>query len=86
MSNIECTEDGIKINPGVLLSDILPLINANDISLLDKDGNEIMCIAQGYHIGSLSTEMLCKRVVAIWYDECILNTINIMIGGKSIDI
>ena len=86
MSNIECTKDGVKINPGVLLSDILPLINANDISLLDKDGNEIMCITQGYHLGTLSDELLCNRVTAIWHEECVLNTINIRIGGKNIDI
>lgn len=49
-------------------------------------GEEIMRIAQGYHIGSLSDELLCNRVVAIWYEECVLNTINILIGGKTIDI
>lgn len=45
-----------------------------------------MCIMQGYHIGSLSDELLCTCVVAIWHEECILNTINILIGGKNIDI
>lgn len=45
-----------------------------------------MCIMQGYHIGSLSDALLCNRVTAIWYDECILNTISILIGGKNIDI
>lgn len=86
MSNIECTKHGIKINLDILLSDILPLINTNDIRLLDEDGNKIMCIAQGYHIGSLSDEMLGKRVAAIWNEECILNTVNIQIGGKNIAI
>lgn len=45
-----------------------------------------MCIVQGYHIGSLSDELLRNHVVAIWYEESILNTINILIGGKNIDI
>lgn len=79
MRNIECTQDGITINSGVLLCEILPLINTNDIRLLGEDCNEIMCIAQGYHIGSLSNEMLLKSVAAIWNDECILNTVNIQI-------
>lgn len=79
MSKIECTKVGIRIDTGVILYEILPLINANDIRLLDEDGNEIMCIAQGYHIGSLSDEMLGKRVAAIWHEECILNTVNIQI-------
>lgn len=88
MSNIECTKAESKIIKDVLLRDVLPLINANDIRLLndDENGDEIMCIAQGYHIGSLSDELLCNRVVAIWYEESILNTINILIGGKTIDI
>lgn len=90
MSNIECTKAGIRIIRDILLRDILPLINTNDIRLLnadeDGDGEEIMRIAQGYHIGSLSDELLCNRVVAIWYEECVLNTINILIGGKNIDI
>lgn len=88
MSSIECTKAGIRIITDILLRDILPLINTNDIRLLnaDEDGEEIMCIAQGYHIGSLSDELLCNRVVAIWHEECVLNTINILIGGKNIDV
>lgn len=88
MSNIECTKTGIRIITDILLRDILPLINTNDIRLLnaDEDGEEIMCIMQGYLIGSLSDELLYNRVTAIWYDECVLNTINILIGGKNIDI
>lgn len=90
MSNIECTKAESKIIKDVLLRDVLPLINANDIRLLnadeDGDGEEIMCIVQGYHIGSLSDELLRNHVVAIWYEESILNTINILIGGKNIDI
>ena len=88
MSNIECTKAESKIIKDVLLRDVLPLINTNDIRLLndDENGDEIMCIVQGYHIGSLSDELLRNRVVAIWYEESILNTINILIGGKNIDI
>lgn len=85
MSNIECTKAESKIIKDVLLRDILPLINTNDIRLLnaDEDGEEIMCIMQGYHIGSLSDELLCNRVTAIWHEEC---AFNILIGGKNIDI
>lgn len=86
MSNIECTKAESKIIKDVLLHDLLPLINTNDVRLLNEDGDEIMCITQGYLIGSLSDELLCTRVVAIWHEECILNTINILIGGKNIDI
>lgn len=86
MSNVECTKGVIRISTDILLRDILPLINANDVRLLNEDGEEIMCIAQGYRIGSLSDKLLCNRVVAIWYEECVLNTINILIGGKNIDI
>lgn len=60
MSNIECTKAGIRINTCILLRDILPLINTNDVRLLNEDGDEIMCITQGYLIGSLSDELLCK--------------------------
>lgn len=86
MSYIECTKTGLKIVTDILLRDILPLINANDVRLINEDGDEIMCIAQGYLIGSLSDELLCNRVVAIWNEESVLNTINIPIGGKNIDI
>lgn len=86
MSNIECTKAESRIITDILLRDILPLINTNDVRLLNEDGDEIMCIAQGYLIGSLSDELLCKRVTAIRHEECVLNTINISIGGKNIDI
>lgn len=86
MSNIECTKAGIRIVTDILLRDILPLINANDVRLLNEDGDENMCITQGYLIGSLSDELLCNSVTAIWHEECVLNTINILIGGKNIDI
>lgn len=86
MSNIECTKAGIRIITDILLRDILPLINTNDVRLLNEDGDEIMRITQGYLIGSLSDELLCNRVTAIWHEECVLNTINILIGGKNIDI
>lgn len=86
MSNIECTKAGIRIITDILLRDILPLINTNDVRLLNEDGDEIMCITQGYLIGPLSDELLCNRVTAIWHEECVLNTINILIGGKNIDI
>lgn len=88
MSNIECTKAESRIITDVLLRDVLPLIITNDIRLLnaDEDGEEIMSIVQGYHIGSLSDELLRNHVLAIWYEESILNTINILIGGKNIDI
>lgn len=86
MSSIECTKAGIRIVTDILLRGILPLINANDVRLLNEDGDEIMYITQGYLIGSLSDELLCKRVTVIWHEECVLNTINILIGGKNIDI
>lgn len=86
MGNIECTKAGIKIITDILLRDILPLINTNDVRLLNEDGDEIMCITQSYLIGSLSNELLCNRVTAIWHEECVLNTINILIGGTTIDI
>lgn len=86
MSNIECTKAAIRIDTDILLRDILPLINANDVRLLNEDGDEIMCITQGYLIGSLSDELLCNSITAIWHEECVLNTINILIGGKNIDI
>lgn len=84
MSNIECTKGVIRISTDILLRDILPLINANDIRLLNEDGDEIMCITQGYLIDSLSYELLCKRVTAIWHEECVLNTVNIQIS-KSVN-
>lgn len=86
MSNVECTKGVIRISTDILLRDILPLINANDVRLLNEDREEIVCIAQGYNIGFLSDEMLGKRVVDIWNDEGILNTVNIQIGGKNIAI
>ena len=83
MRNIECTKAESRIVTDILLRDILPLINTNDVRLLNEDGDEIMCIAQGYLIGSLSDELLCNRVTAIWYEGC---AFNILIGGKNIDI
>ncbi len=39
MSNIECTKAGIRIITDILLRDILPLINTNDVRLLNEDGD-----------------------------------------------
>lgn len=39
MSNIECTKAGIRIVTDKLLRDILPLINTNDVRLLNEDGD-----------------------------------------------
>lgn len=54
----------------VTIKDILPLINTNDIRLLDSNEDEIALIYQGYNVGLLSDETLRKRVTGIWNDEC----------------
>lgn len=66
----------------VTIKDILPLINANDVRLLDSNGDEIALICQGYNVGLLSDEMLKKRVTDIWNDECIENAVNIQIAEE----
>lgn len=63
----------------VTIKDILPLINTNDVRLLDSNGDEIALIYQGYNVGLLSDETLHRRVTSIWNDECILNTVNVQI-------
>lgn len=63
----------------VTIKDVLPLINTNDIRLLDSNEDEIALIYQGYNVGLLSDETLRKRVTGIWNDECILNTVNVQI-------
>lgn len=66
----------------VTIKDILPLINTNDVRLLDSNGDEIALIYQGYNVGLLSDETLHRRVTGIWNDECILNTVNIQIAEE----
>lgn len=66
----------------VTIKDILPLINTNDVRLLDSNGDEIALIYQGYNVGLLSDETLHRRVTGIWNDECLLNTVNIQIAEE----
>ena len=66
----------------VIIKDILPLINTNDVRLLDSNEDEIALIYQGYNVGLLSDEILSRRVTSIWNDECILNTVNIQIAEE----
>lgn len=66
----------------VTIKDILPLINTNDVRLLDSNGDEIALIYQGYNVDLLSDETLHRRVTGIWNDECILNTVNIQIAEE----
>lgn len=66
----------------VTIKDILPLINTNDVRLLDSNGDEIALIYQGYNVSLLSDETLHRRVTGIWNDECILNTVNIQIAEE----
>lgn len=66
----------------VTIKDILPLINTNDVRLLDSNGDEIALIYQGYNVGLLSDETLHRHVTGIWNDECILNTVNIQIAEE----
>lgn len=66
----------------VTIKDILPLINTNDVRLLDSNGDEIALIYQGYNVGLLSDETLHRRVTGIWNDERILNTVNIQIAEE----
>lgn len=66
----------------VTIKDILPLINTNDVRLLDSNGDEIALIYQGYNVGLLSDETLHRRVTGIRNDECILNTVNIQIAEE----
>lgn len=66
----------------VTIKDILPLINTNNVRLLDSNGDEIALIYQGYNVGLLSDETLHRRVTGIWNDECVLNTVNIQIAEE----
>lgn len=66
----------------VIIKDILPLINTNDVRLLDSNGDEIALIYQGYNVGLLSDEILSRRVTGIWNDECIENTVNVQIAEE----
>ena len=66
----------------VTIKDILPLINTNDVRLLDSNGDEIALIYQGYNVDLLSDETLHRRVTGIWNDERILNTVNIQIAEE----
>mgnify|MGYP006959750636 CR=1 FL=1 len=66
----------------VTIKDVLPLINTNDIRLLDPNRDEIALIYQGYNVGLLSDKILSRRVTGIWNDECILNTVNVQIAEE----
>ena len=67
----------------IKVRDILPLIYANDIRLLDKDECEIYLIYQGRVSGLLSDDFLNQEVFSMWTEECIIDTINIQIETEN---
>lgn len=61
----------------VILKDLLPLIQENDIRLLDSDGDEICLLSKDYTQEILSSRYLNMTVDSIYNEEEILDTINV---------
>lgn len=61
----------------VILKDLLPLIQENDVRLLDSDGNEI-CLLRKDHTQEIFSEKYLDMVVdSIYNEEEISDTVNI---------
>lgn len=69
----------------VILKDLLPLIQENDIRLLSSDGDEICLLSKDYTQEILSSRYLNMTVDSIYNEEEILDTINIRLKENTDD-
>lgn len=69
----------------VILKDLLPLIQENDIRLLSSDGDEICLLSKDYTQEILSSRYLNMTVDNIYNEEEILDTINIRLKENTED-
>lgn len=69
----------------VILKDLLPLIQENDIRLLSSDGDEICLLSKDYTQEILSSRYLNMTVDSIYNEEEILDTINIRLKENTED-
>ena len=66
----------------IKLSDILPLIKFNDISIIDKVKGEEMCLMRNGFQDILSDQYLNAEVTNIDVDECKSDTIDVYIENE----
>lgn len=69
----------------VILKDLLPLIQENDIRLLSSDGDEICLLSKDYTQEILSSRYLNMTEDSIYNEEEILDTINIRLKENTED-
>lgn len=69
----------------VILKDLLPLIQENDIRLLDSDGDEICLLSKDHTQEILSSRYLNMTVDSIYNEEEILDTINVRLKENTED-
>lgn len=69
----------------VILKDLVPLIQENDIRLLSSDGDEICLLSKDYTQEILSPRYLNMTVDSIYNEEEILNTINVRLKENTED-
>lgn len=69
----------------VFVKDLLPLIQENDIRLLDSDGDEICLLSKDYTQEILSSRYLNTTVDSIYNEEEILDTINVRLKENTED-
>ena len=69
----------------VILKDLLPLIQENDIRLLCSDEDEICLLRKDYTQEILSSRYLNMTVDSIYNEEEILDTINVRLKENTED-
>lgn len=69
----------------VILKDLLPLIQENDIRLLGSEGDEICLLSKDYTQEILSSRYLNMTVDSIYNEEEILDTINVRLKENTED-
>lgn len=63
----------------IKLKDIINLIHDNDIRIVDELGTGVYLLQGNYSSGAISGDYLNKEVTSIYSDECITDTINVVV-------
>ena len=66
----------------VKLKDIINLIHDNDVRIVDELGTGVYLLQGNYSSDAISVEYLNREVTSIYSDECITDTVNVVVRGK----
>lgn len=66
----------------IKLKDIVNLINDNDVRIVDELGTGVYLLQGNYSPDAISVEYLNREVTSIYSDECITDTVNIVVRRK----